>query len=281
VTVTTITVTGANAIEVGRTSNLTATARRSDGTTADVTSTATWQSSNPAVAQVDTGGVVSAVAAGSAVISASMGGVSGQLPMQVTAVDNLQDVTVLVERIEIHGTCDENSLFESAVDGEFSFRFDLIREADRATLWGTSRQPLTRGAHALPRPGLTFRLNITRGDDFRVEFFATEHDGLLGPDPRLPGGGTGRTHVFVNGEWSDGRSFRLGSDVCGASVFYSIASRRVTQTITAAGRNIGSLGHLAGPRKVERPEGSVRPHPEEAARQMSHVENRMLHRKVD
>jgi hypothetical protein len=230
-TVTVITVTGANAIDVGRTSTMTATARRTDGTTEDVTSAATWQSSNPAVAQVNARGVVSAVAAGSAVVSASVSAVTGQLPIQVTAVDNVQDVEVRVEEVLIHGTCDENSLFEGAADGEFSFRFDLIRGGDRVTLWFTQREPYARGTHPLPtRPSLVFKRNITRGDEFRVEFVATEHDGLLGPDPRLPGGGMTRSHVFVNGQWSGGREFRLGTNPCSVGVVYSIASRTAEAT---------------------------------------------------
>ena len=54
----------------GTTSQLSATASYSDGTTVDVTTTATWTSSNPQVATV-TAGLVTASASGSAVISAS------------------------------------------------------------------------------------------------------------------------------------------------------------------------------------------------------------------
>jgi uncharacterized protein YjdB len=54
-----------------------ATATLSDGTTQVITDNATWSSSDAAVASVDNGGNVSAVAGGSATISAQFGGVTG------------------------------------------------------------------------------------------------------------------------------------------------------------------------------------------------------------
>jgi trimeric autotransporter adhesin len=54
-----------------------ATATLSDGTTQVITDNATWSSSDAAVVSVDNGGNVSAVAGGSATISAQFGGVTG------------------------------------------------------------------------------------------------------------------------------------------------------------------------------------------------------------
>jgi trimeric autotransporter adhesin len=54
-----------------------ATATLSDGTTQVITDNATWSSSDAAVASVDNGGNVSAIAGGSATISAQFGGVTG------------------------------------------------------------------------------------------------------------------------------------------------------------------------------------------------------------
>ncbi len=61
----------------GQTSQLTATARMSDGTSQAVTSQATWQSSNPAVATVSATGLVSGVGYGTSTITATYQGVSG------------------------------------------------------------------------------------------------------------------------------------------------------------------------------------------------------------
>ncbi len=76
---------GDPSITVGATQQLTATASYSDGTTADVTSTAAWSSSAATVASVNSIGMVTADAAGSATISASLGGVTGTDPLSVTA----------------------------------------------------------------------------------------------------------------------------------------------------------------------------------------------------
>jgi uncharacterized protein YjdB len=56
---------------VGAAAQLTATATMGDGSTQDVTSSATWSSSNGAVATVSSAGVVTGVAAGSATIAAT------------------------------------------------------------------------------------------------------------------------------------------------------------------------------------------------------------------
>jgi len=66
-------VTGQAALSaVGQTSQLTATVTNPDGTTSNVTTVAKWSSSNPAVAQVSSSGLVTAYSAGVTVISASV-----------------------------------------------------------------------------------------------------------------------------------------------------------------------------------------------------------------
>ena len=76
--VTSMAVTPANpSIAVGATQQLTATASYSDGSTANVTTSVTWTSSAASVATVNSGGMVTAVAAGSATVTASLSGVNG------------------------------------------------------------------------------------------------------------------------------------------------------------------------------------------------------------
>jgi trimeric autotransporter adhesin len=84
-------------LSVGVVQQFAATAIYSDNTSQDVTAQATWQSSNTAVAQVSTGGgmgpgpgpgargAVTAIAAGSSTISASLGGSTGSTTVTVTA----------------------------------------------------------------------------------------------------------------------------------------------------------------------------------------------------
>ena len=83
---------GASVI-VGRTTALTATVRDADGTVV-TDRPVTWSSSNALVASVSTTGVVTAVAPGSATISAAAGGRSGSSAVTVTLVP-VGSVTVL------------------------------------------------------------------------------------------------------------------------------------------------------------------------------------------
>lgn len=75
-TVTSVTVSG-SAPAVGSTAQLTATASLSDGTTQDVTNTATWESSEPTEAIVSSTGLVTAFAAGTVNITATYQSIVG------------------------------------------------------------------------------------------------------------------------------------------------------------------------------------------------------------
>jgi hypothetical protein len=85
-TVSSITVTGYNGTPTNRrdqTVQLSASARYSDGTTRDVTSTASWRSDNPNIAAVAGGGMVTARGDGEATIAADVQGVSGNTRVRV------------------------------------------------------------------------------------------------------------------------------------------------------------------------------------------------------
>jgi uncharacterized repeat protein (TIGR03803 family) len=71
--------------QLGMTLQLVATGTYSGGTTRDVSSTATWSSSNTSVATVSAAGLVSTVAIGTSTITATSGGVMGRGTMVVTA----------------------------------------------------------------------------------------------------------------------------------------------------------------------------------------------------
>ncbi len=60
-------------IGVGRTQQFTAIGTYGDGSTADITTTATWSSSSASVASVSSGGLVTANAAGTSTISCNFG----------------------------------------------------------------------------------------------------------------------------------------------------------------------------------------------------------------
>ncbi len=69
---------------VGTTAQFTATATFADGTTRDVTSIATWQTTNPQEAIVSTTGVVTAVSAGSVTVTATYQNVTGSSQISIT-----------------------------------------------------------------------------------------------------------------------------------------------------------------------------------------------------
>ncbi|MEZ5284834.1 MAG: Ig-like domain-containing protein [Vicinamibacterales bacterium] len=203
----------------------TATATKSDGSTEDVTRTATWQSSNASVATVSSSGRVNALTPGTSTISAAVGGGTGQLNLEVRAVDNVQQVSLRLTSIVINGTCDGNNPFEDSGDGEFSFSFTVTRDGGTTTVWSTDRAAFTAGSHPLSQ-GQTFQRNVTRGEDFLLEFRATEYDGLLGADSRMNDRFTNRSYVYSGGQWGTARSMALGDSNCGATVNYSISSSR-------------------------------------------------------
>ena len=66
-----------SAVSVGQTEQLTATGYYSDGTSKDVTAVATWNSSTPSIATVNSQGLLSALQAGRSGITATINGVTG------------------------------------------------------------------------------------------------------------------------------------------------------------------------------------------------------------
>jgi hypothetical protein len=80
--VTSITVTGL-VPGVGSSNQFSALATLASGSTQDVTSSATWSSSNPAVAAVSPAGIVTSLASGSVTISATYSGVAGSEQISV------------------------------------------------------------------------------------------------------------------------------------------------------------------------------------------------------
>lgn len=69
---------------LGKSAQLDAVATFSDGSTQDVTTTATWSSQQPAIVAVNTAGLISAQQAGAAAVLASSGGVNGSAAITVT-----------------------------------------------------------------------------------------------------------------------------------------------------------------------------------------------------
>lgn len=97
-TVTSVSVSGGNAVTAGQTLQLTATANFSNNTTQAVTNTAAWESSNTGIATVSAGGLVSGVSAGNADIRARFQNVTGTSTMQVSAAPIINPVAAFTVR---------------------------------------------------------------------------------------------------------------------------------------------------------------------------------------
>src|SRR5205823_5054271 len=76
---------GNASVAASSTQQFSATGKYSDGSSRDLTALVTWGSSSTAVATVDANGLVTAVAAGSTNISATLGSISNSTSLTVTA----------------------------------------------------------------------------------------------------------------------------------------------------------------------------------------------------
>lgn len=76
-------------LQAGGSQQLTVTAHYSDGTTADVTGQASYQSTDPAVASVTSDGVIAGIAPGSAAVTVSYEGKTASVPVTVAGGENL------------------------------------------------------------------------------------------------------------------------------------------------------------------------------------------------
>jgi hypothetical protein len=79
------TFTSDGAVLLGRTFQMTATARFSNGGQ-DVTSAASWESSNPSVGPISSGGLLTGRATGTTVVTATYQGKSSSLPVLVSDI---------------------------------------------------------------------------------------------------------------------------------------------------------------------------------------------------
>jgi len=80
-----IAISGESHVTAGSSHQLTATATMSDATTADVTGSVVWASSDPTIASVSSSGLVAAIAPGTAQITATAGSVVGTFSLTVIA----------------------------------------------------------------------------------------------------------------------------------------------------------------------------------------------------
>jgi uncharacterized protein YjdB len=122
--------TGSGFLMPGQVSQLTATQTLSNGMTQDVTTAATWQSSNSTVATVSKAGLVTAVATGTATITATyLGGMAGTL---VVVVNNT------VTSVLVAGPTSLGSAQTSQLSAAASLRGGMTQIVTNAAAWQSS-----------------------------------------------------------------------------------------------------------------------------------------------
>jgi hypothetical protein len=243
VTVTQITLGGDLSLPEGNTSQLTATASKSDGTTQDVTSQAIWRSSDLAVATVSETGLLSSTKEGTTNITAAFGAQTGRGTAQVTAP--LFDVTIVANSVTALSSCD--GAFDGAANGEFALRTEvLLRDGSTVSVHSTEAYPgdafdpvYWNVADGGTRPiGVTRTFTIPgRPSEFvSVGFSATEWDRALVAvgntlwmhDRRMDNRRDTRTHQFSNGALlgQGPNTVQLGDATCGVRLNYTVSMTR-------------------------------------------------------
>jgi trimeric autotransporter adhesin len=89
-----ISISGAASLGSGASEQLTAQGTYSDGTTQTLTTQVTWQSSDPTVATVGSGGLLTSLKAGTVTVTATMNSISGNANVTVTAATTLTAINV-------------------------------------------------------------------------------------------------------------------------------------------------------------------------------------------
>jgi hypothetical protein len=117
-------------LEVDATATLTATGLYAGGSQADLGGIASWSSSVPAIATVEPGGAVTAVAVGATTISAECGGIKGSSSVTVTPRSEIQSIEIESGQDEIRVKQDNAlQLTVTAIDGSGN-RSDVTDKAE-------------------------------------------------------------------------------------------------------------------------------------------------------
>jgi hypothetical protein len=240
-TITSVTIGGATSVAVGGTAQLTATANKSDGTTENVTNTATWRSTDTTVLTVSGTGLVTALKAGTADVTATAGSREGRRTLQV-ALARFR-VTLTAQSVTALGTCDDFT--QGLTSGEFAVKvLGVAPGGVTETLFATPGYPgdpsdpggyiLGEGASATLNGTQAFTVNGEAGQFVRAQFHATEWDTqivVIPPsirylhDDRMDDASVSRTHSYANGTFGSlgPNSLTIGNSSCGIRLNYSVS----------------------------------------------------------
>lgn len=225
----------------GASVSFTATGTYSDGSTQDLTATASWSSSNPAVAKASAGSV-RGVSPGTATITAASGGLTATGSVTVTAAV-LKSITVTPSPVQLA----KGTATQLAAVGTVHRRHDLgVDRHGHLGVVGAGRRRSGVDQLGQPRVGERPQRRDDRGDRQRRR--PRRHgcgDGdqchaeVDRGDPGQPVGPKGTTVTFVaTGTFSDGTTQVLSTQATWKSSSTSVAS--ISSVGVATANNLGS-----------------------------------------
>jgi hypothetical protein len=247
-TVSAVTVSGVQSVTEGETLQLRANASLSDGSSRDVSSQASWTSSEPGIATISATGLLTAVKTGTTDISAAYQGVTGRATVTVGVAR--YNVEVSLSSFIALESCDD---FTQGLDhAEVSYQVSaILADGTREVLGGITGYPgspsgsrisgvvqLRKGqVHDLTGRGRTYNLPGQSGQFVRVEVRATEWDEQIVIFPpsvrwvredRMDDRAGSLSHSYSQGTWSSlgPRSITLGSGSCRMQLNYEVSAAR-------------------------------------------------------
>jgi len=241
-TITAVTVNGDPSVVLGQTEQLKAMAKKSDGSEQDVTSQASWVSSDPSIATVTSTGVLSGLTLGNVTVTASYQGKSGSSPVSVEA--QRFSLRVSLSSFTVVSTCDDFT--QGLTSGEYAVKFTSADPfGNVTTLAETSKYPgdpngpsvlKNGGAGATNTVSASHDLTLqgVSGQFVKVTFRATEWDQqivVFPPSIRWIHDGsmndrsTTRTHKYSGGTFTNlgSNTLTLGSGNCRIQANYAVS----------------------------------------------------------
>ena len=204
---------------------LTATARFVDGTSRDVTASATWNTSDPSLAAVSAAGLVTAVGNGQVDVRATYQGVTGVLTMQVGRP---------IQRFGISGVVREVG---GAVGGLSGVRLEVVRGPGAGAVVTSD----VSGSFRLT--GVMGMVDITASKpgyiDWRVQNLTVDRDMQIDvgiyPTPPTDESGARATARCVDGTWSWAHSV---ADACTGhgGILYGVCPGMLCSAVSASNR---------------------------------------------
>jgi hypothetical protein len=183
-------------VAVGSKEQFTATAKYSDGSTANVTSTAIWMAANTGVATITSGGLATGVATGSTQVTATLSGVTGSDAISVTSGTSSGGVNVSTWHFD-NGRSGLNPKETALSPGNVSSK-----------TFGKLFSYLVDG-YAYAEPLLISNVTV-KGAKHNVVYVATEHDSVYAFDADSYGSGAPLWQVSL---LKSGETPVTGSDI--------------------------------------------------------------------